>query len=286
MIEDLPVAVLLPPPLDQQVAAWVERDLGWQVVDPTGSLPPALALATAACETLPWIAVTDGRPPDDTVTALLREGAEDIVAWPDDRARIPLIARRIDLHRRETAGGPRLVVAGIAGGVGTSTVALAVGGLLAWRGASALVIGGDGLLALAGVDGERSASGSHTPVPGVGGLSVAARHADSAAVAWSGDVTVVDAGTRVTADITLVVARADGSLRRAGRLDQPVLVNGDAPVGPGDIPRLLGRQPLARLPHSARVARAGLHGRVPTALPGRWLATVGDALRRLDGARP
>lgn len=285
MIEDLPVAVLLEPPLGEQVTAWVERDLGWQAVDMDGSLPPALALAAGPCGALPWIAVTAGPPADDAVTSLLVDGAEDVVAWPDDRARIPLMARRIVVHRQDASTGPRLVIAGIAGGVGTSTVALAVGGLLAWRGATALVVGGDGVRALAGVDRSGPPAVSHAAVAGVDGLSVAGRHADGAAATWAGDVTVVDAGTHITADTTLVVARPDGGLRRARTVDHAVVVNGDGAVRPGDIPRILGRDPVVHLPRSSRVARAGLHGRVPTALPGRWLAAVSDALRRLDGAR-
>ncbi len=281
MIEDLPVAVLLPAPLDEQVIAWVERDLGWQVVDPGGSLPPALALTDRACDGLPWIGVTDGPPSDDRVTALLTAGAEDVVGWPDGRDRIPLVATRVDVHRRVAPRGTKLSVAGVAGGVGTSTIALAVGGLLAWAGAVALVVGGEPLLSLAGGTGE-AAAGAHTPVAGVPRLSVASRRVDAAAVAWSGDVVVVDDGTRVTPATTMIVARADGGLRRARESDRPVVVIGDLPLAPRDAQRMLGRPALAHLPLSIRVARAGLHGRVPASLPGRWLQDLGAGLRKLQ----
>lgn len=277
MIEDLPVAVVLPPPLADRVTAWVERDLGWQVVDPDGSLPPALVLTDAPCGALPWIAVTDGAPVDDHVTAKLTAGAEDVIAWPDDRDRIPLVAARVDLHRDVVPRGLHLSVSGVAGGVGTSTVALAIGGLLAWAGAAVLVVGGDALRALAGT--RHPGGPAHAPVSGVPGLSVAGRDVDVGTLAWSGDVVVRDGGTRVTADTTVLVARPDGALRRASRLRQPVIVVGDRPLGPRDAERALGRPAIARLPWSARVARAGLLGHVPSGLPGRWLDALRGGLR-------
>jgi hypothetical protein len=283
MIDDLPVSVALPAPLDAAVITWVEGDLGWQVVDPGGSLAPVLALAGAPQGGAPWIAVVDGHPGEDVVTALLTAGAEDVIGWPDGRDRIPLIATRIDVHRRVGPRGARLEVAGVAGGVGTSTLALALGGLLAWGGAAALVVGGDGMLALAGEAGRRASAGTHVAVEGVPRLSVAGRHGGTATAAWTGDVVVVDAGTRVTPSTTLVIARPDGALRRAARTDRPVVVNGDRPVAAAHVRRLLGATPVAHLPWSARVARAGVAGRVPSGLPGRWLRGLGDGLRQVDG---
>lgn len=281
MIDDLPVSVALPAPLDVAVAAWVERDLGWQVVEPDGSLAPALALADAPCGRLPWIAVTDGPPDDDAVTALLTAGAQDVVAWPDDRERIPLVATRVDVHRRVAPHGIRLSIGGVAGGVGTSTLALAVGGLLAWGGASVLVVGGDAMLTLAGVRGHDQ-TGAHVGVPGMDGLSVTGRHGDTTTVPWAGDVVVVDAGTRVGATTSLVVTRPDAGLRRAAEVDRPVVVNGHRPLAPAQARRLLGRPPLAHLRWSTRVAAAGVGGRVPAGLPGRWLRELGDGLRALE----
>jgi hypothetical protein len=282
MIDDLPVAVALPAPLADAVIAWVEHDLGWQVVDADGSLPPALALADAPCAGVPWVAVTDGDPGDEAATALLSAGAEDVVDWPAGRARIPLIATRVDVHRRDVSPGTRLAVGGTAGGVGTSTVALAIGGLLAWGGATVLVVGGDALPALAGAAAQADATtGSHTAVPGVPGLSVAGRRGD-AVVPWTGDAVIVDDGTRVTQATTLIVARPVAGLRRARGVDRPVVVNGHLPLRPPDLPRILGRQPLVQLPWSVRVAQAGVAGRVPTGLPGRWLRDLGCGLRGLE----
>jgi hypothetical protein len=173
-------------------------------------------------------------------------------------------------------------VAGVAGGVGTSTIALAVGGLLAWGGASVLVAGGDALLELAGALGRAPSVGAHVAVAGVAGLSVSAGRGDAAAAGWDGDVVVVDDGTRVTASSTVVVTRPDAGLRRVRDLDLPAVVNGRSPLGPSDVRRALGRAPLAQLPWSVRVARAGLGGRVPSGLPGRWLEELGSGLRRLE----
>lgn len=150
MLDDLPVAVALPAPLDADVAAWAEGDLGWQVVEAHGSLTPALALSDGPVGRLPWIAIAAGALDARTVTALLTAGAEDVVAWPGDRERIPVVATRIAVHRRSATGGSRLAVAGVAGGVGTSTISLAIAGLLAWGGAEVLAVGDDDLLTLAG----------------------------------------------------------------------------------------------------------------------------------------
>jgi hypothetical protein len=282
MIDDLPVVVALPAPLHAAVTAWVEGDLGWQVVDPSGPLPPVLALADAPCARLPWIAVTDGPPDGETVTAQLTAGAEDVVGWPDGRDRIPLVATRVDVTRRVGPRGPRVSVGGVAGGVGTSTIALAIGGLLAWGGAAVLVVGGDAVLRLAGVADRMSSAGAHAAVPGVTGLSVSAGRGDTAGAGWAGDVVVVDDGTRVTPATTVVVTRPDAGLRHARAVERPTVVNGRSPLGPSEARRVLGRMPLAQLPWSVRVARAGLGGRVPSGLPGRWLDELGAGLRRLE----
>lgn len=286
MISDLPVSVDLPDPLGGQVIAWVERDLGWQVVEPGGLLRPVLALATAPQDGVPWIAVLDGSADDDRAMTLLAAGAEDVIGWPDERDRIALAATRLDVGRARPARGPRLTVAGAAGGVGTSTVALAVGGLLAWSGASVLVAGDDALPVLAGVDDHRATSGAHAPVDGVPNLSVAGRRADASTVPWAGDVVVVDDGTRASPSTTLVVARPDAWLRRAADTGRPVVVIGDQPLRARDVRTLLGETLLVQLPSSIRVARAGAAGRVPTSLPGRWLAQLGDALRRVGRWTP
>ena len=228
--------------------------------------------------------------PAEQVRRHLTSGAVDVVGWPQDRLRIPLLAAQIDQGRgAASAETARLTVAGVAGGVGTSTIALAIGGLLAWSGAAALVSGDAEVLALAGVNGSRGPRLDATPappapaaVPGIAGLSVVGTGADVAAGAWSGDVVVVDAGTTVTPDTALVVSRADRGLRRAGASGRPVVIVGDQPLGGREARRLLGAPPLVQLPLSTRVARAGLEGRVPTALPGTWMRELRAGLTRLE----
>lgn len=284
MIQDLPVVVALPEPLDGQVTLWVERDLGWQVVDGDGPLLPALALADRPHGGLPWIGIVDGAADQDRTRALLEAGAADVIGWPDDRARVPLVAVRVDVHRRRAPRGRRLVIAGVAGGVGTTTIALASGGLLAWRGATVLVTGSRALGELAGVAG--AASGAHRAVGGVPRLSVSV--ADGRAPAWDGDLVVVDdgvvggVGMGTSAGATVLVSRPDAGLRRARASGRPVIVVGDGPLATGEVVRVLGQPPLAHLPHSARVARAGLTGRVPASLPGRWLRSLEAGLRELE----
>lgn len=81
----------------------------------------------------------------------------------------------------------------------------------------------------------------------------------------------------------LVVARPDASLRTAAGVPQdvPVMVVGDGPLDAAGARRLLGRAPVAWLPRSARVARAGLASRIPSGLPGSYVAALRAALARV-----
>jgi len=219
MIEDLPVAVALPPPLGTDVALWIERDLGWQVVDRDGPLEPVIALSDRECGPSPWIAVTDGAPDGEQVRRHLTAGALDVVAWPHDRLRIPLLAAQAERDRGADDHRGRLTIAGAAGGVGTSTVALAIGGLLAWSGAAVLVSGGADLLTFTG--GGRPGAGPQ-PVavrrfageqmrPGAEGGRLLAADAVGGAVAapdaaLTADTAAVSAGATVIAPGAAVVA--------------------------------------------------------------------------------
>lgn len=290
MTQDLPVAVALPAPLDTEVTVWVERDLGWQVVDLGGPLAPIVALSDHPCEHLPWIAVCDGPPDGEQVRRHLTAGALDVVGWPHDRLCIPLLAAQAERGRGVGDRGARLVIAGAAGGVGTSTVALAIGGLLAWSGAEVLVSGPADLVELAGAAPSHSTAGvtsyaagaAPVAVPGITGLSVIGDGNDVATAAWAGDVVVVDRGTVVGVDTAVVVSRPDRSLARARAAGVPVVVVGERPLSGRACRGILSSSLLAHLPTSARVARAGLLGRVPTALPGGWLRALRTGLARLE----
>lgn len=298
---DLPVAIDLTGVLGQEVTSFVEGEGGWQVVAPEGPPRPVLVL-TASPATLragtPSVLVVEGTPDRDETRAGLLAGALDVIGWPGDRDRL-LEAPRRAAAAPPVQGGPLVLrVGGAAGGVGTSTVALALAGLLAWRGRRTVVVGADDLLGLAGVDGWRGPGLAEIallapadvpaevaalvrPVAGVPGLGLLGGGEVLAALTgtagWPADAVVADVRTAVQA-ADLVVARPDARLRAAAALAAPVLLAGDGPLDTRGVRRVLGRRPAARLPASARVARAGLAGRVPAALPGSWLAVLDTLL--------
>ena len=330
--EALPVAVDLPGRLGAEVAAFVESEAGWQVVTPGGGLRPVLELrarpAGDAC-----VVVVEGAPDAVTVHDALAAGALDVVGWPDDRIRLLEAPARIRRRAVAAGGPPVLRVAGCAGGVGTSTVALAIGGLLAWSGKRAVVVGADDLLTLCGLapwegpgahdlaalepaDAAAELPGVARRIAAVPGLSVLGSggprgpwdghpvgqiegspglsHPLGEVVrphGWLVDAVVVDAGVSRTGQAAdLLCARPDAGMRllvaAAAAVEAPgvpmsvpMALVGDGPVPDRVVARLLGHEPLVRLPSSARVARAGLTGRVPAGLPGRWLTPLRTALQ-------
>ncbi len=196
-------------------------------------------------------------------------------------------------RRRRTLG-----IAGSGGGAGTSTVALGAGALAAWSGARALVVGGDDLLALAGAepwtgpgvaelaalaDADAAAEVGRLvrPVRGVPGLTVLGGGAALPPLGgWPFDLVVADLrAPAALGGADLVVTRADGSAAAAAPAPAPVIVARGGPLSAAEVGRLLGRAPVAVLPESARVARAGLAGRVPASLPGSWMSALRRALK-------
>ena len=291
---DLPVCIDLPGPLAAEVARYVESEAGWQVVSSDGPLQPVLTIAGTAT-TQPCVVVTDAPADPALVRDALRAGAVDVVAWPEERARLLDAPGRL----RRNRGKPRigrspglLRVAGARGGAGTSTVALATAAAVAWAGGRALVVGGDDLLRLAGCGpwvgpgaaeigllGDQASeeiAGIARGVPGVPGLEVLGGYGMVADVAgWPYDLVVCDTRTDGLAAAGLVVGCADASLAAVPPHGRVVIVE-HGPLDRRGVQRSLGRSPSGWLPYSARVARAGSAGRVPSALPGTWL----DALRR------
>lgn len=285
--QDLPVSIDLPSRLTEEVTAFVETEAGWQVVGADGPPAPVLRIASSVGGGGPTVVVVDGAPGARLVRDLLLAGAVDVVAWPEDRQRLLEAPQRV-VAAPTAARGPRLVrVGGAAGGAGTSTVALALGGLAAWSGRRALVVGDDDLGVLCGVDdwqgpgavelaaldpddAAAEVDGLALPVAGVPGLRCLG--GGGAAVAhvagWPTDVVVADRRVAAAA-ADLVVARPDACLRGVG--GAPAVVVGDRPLDRAGVRRVLGRDPACVLPWSPRVARAGLRGRVPSALPGAWL---------------
>jgi len=362
------VGVELPGSLGQEVAAWAEVEAGWQVVAGDGPPAPLLTLAERPVAGRACVVVVAGTPAPDQVRAALLAGALDVVGWPGERDRLLEAPRRV--HRAPVAAaGPLVVpVAGLAGGAGTSTLALAVAGVLAWSGRRTVVVGDEDLLALCGLggwtgpgaadlavlDAEAAAAeipavtrpvpglvnlsalgGGATALPGCAGwpadavvldlrvpplTSAAAPHAGwvpgrgapaagregdvdaepgrrAPAAGWTGAAGVVPigraraagrAGARGAgwADVAgIVVGRADAGLRRPRPLRDAwrTVVVGGGPLDRATVTRLLGGAPHAWLPASDRVARAGVAGRVPSGLPGTFVAAVRTAVLGTPG---
>jgi hypothetical protein len=314
-LQDLPVMVDLPGRLGEEVSAYIEVEAGWQVVGAGGALAPVLELTAAPRAGRPCVVVIQGAVKAEDVRAALLGGALDVIAWPQERARLLEAPLRAHATRCDSSGPAVLRVAGCGGGVGTSTVALALGGLLAWSGRKAVVIGDFDLLRLcgagpwprpspdpppqssrsprvpldeakAGEAGTAEIAALARPLRGVPGLSVLS--GDGATVrstaGWPVDAVVVDLrAPRAVAGADLICARPDSSLTALEDqpADLPVLIVGDGPLDQAAVRRRLGRPPVAWLPRSARVARAGLAGRVPNALPGSWLKSLRTGLGRV-----
>jgi hypothetical protein len=305
---DLPVAVDLPAPLAEEVVAAVETELGWQVVDAAGPPTPALLLCGAAAPDRPCVVVVDGPTSPEVVRNGLLAGALDVIAWPHERARLAEVPARLPVPgaaaRAPAGSGLLRVVAGAAGGVGASTVALAVGALAAWSGRRALVIGGDDLLRLCGLGAWQGPGSAEVallapadaaaevavlarPVPGVGGLmvlgggraapaEVAGRPAAEVAgwpAGWpAGDVTGRPAAEVAGWPADVVVADAGAAAAGDLVVARPdaglrALVDGGGPAAPV---LLIGDGPVP-----ARTARRALGGRLIGWLP--WSARVARA---------
>lgn len=319
-LADLPVAVDLDGVLGDEVRAYVEGEAGWQVVAEGGPPRPVLTITAVARADRSCVVVLDGPPSTEQVRGALLEGALDVLGWPDDRARLLEAPLRARPDPRDESGPAVLRLVGSAGGVGTSTLALACGGLLAWQGGDVIVVGGEDLLRLCGMSPwsgpgtrevaalEAGQAGSEVAalarrVPGVDRLRVLGGGAGMVSTAgWPAAAVVMDlraspsagrfpedglwlrdaAGGTDAADV--LVARPDAGLRAAAAAPRevPVLVVGDGPLDRAGVRRALGRAPVGILPVSARVARAGVSGRVPSGLPGTWLAKLSTVLTRVN----
>ena len=294
---DLPVCVDLPGRLGEEVTAFVEAEAGWQVVGGDGPLLPVLTLAEGV-RGPSSVVVRSGAVASHDVRDGLLAGALDVLSWPEDRLRLLSLPGRLRPAAVAPAA-PVLRIGGCRGGVGASTVALTVAATVAWSGRRALVIGSAGLLRLAGIDSwtgpgaaELAVLGAQAahevervarPVPGVAGLSVLLAGAvPPAPSGWPYELLVVDVGVAGAADAHVVVGAADGSLTDAPA-NADVLVVAHGPLDRAGVRRRLGRAPAGWLPYSARVARAGLAGRVPSALPGSWVKALRAGVGTMAG---
>ncbi|MDX1511115.1 MAG: hypothetical protein R3249_07195 [Nitriliruptorales bacterium] len=290
----LAVDLQLAGPHAARIRDWVESVLGWQPVDgDSGGLTPTLALTDAAARTstsLPTVIVVDEA--DDAVAVagrVVMTGARAVIVWPTERDQLPDAADRA-IGRQAPADTPRaLRVGGAAGGVGTTTVTLALAALAAWGGVPTLVFGRDRLPVRGVGTVAAAATGAHgiwthaTPVPGVPRLRALA--VDGAVrelpPAHEAGLVVRDAG--VDRDVDVLVGRRDtATLEALGETCASglVLVE-DGPVPWSALRKPIGRRLVVRVPRSNRVAAAAMAGRVPGALPGRWLGRLRPMLGAL-----
>lgn len=279
----LPVAVEVSGGVGARLRDHVEGTLGWQVTG-DGGLPPVLTFTdgVAAARGGPAVAVIAASTPATTI-ALLALLTDHVVVWPEQSNRLPAIARLVMGRATTTATVPPLLVGGASGGVGTSTVAAALAGIMAWAGTETLLVAGPAAPIPTPLQVGREALGSPqlwpaaTEVPGVAGLRAVQLDRP-----WTGGVqgnlpraTVIDAG--IDPDVDILVLRRDRAgveslrLTRAGAA--VVLDEGIAPrrVVQGAANGRL----LIPVQSSVRVARAHAAQRVPASLPGRWLSELG-----------
>jgi hypothetical protein len=299
----VPVALALGAGSGEAVRRWLEGTLGWQAVDddPDGPVPPALRLldldgavrllsAPGGSDPdrggrLPAVLlVVDGDPPARVAEAARRltlQGGLVVCRWPQDGARLPdLVARMLRAPRRDLATSRTLRIGGAAGGVGTTTVTLALAGLAAWSGARTLAVvhGQAGVRAALPVPADALNAPDlwtrATPLLGVPDgrvVHTADRPPVDAPVDRRIEVRVLDVG--IDADADILVCRPDGAAITALRrtIAGAVVMVGEGLVSPGRLRVLAGGRTFIELPSSVRVARAVLRGHVPAGLPGTWI---------------
>lgn len=280
------------------VRRWLEGTLGWQAVedDLDGPVPPTIRIVDldgavrllegGGTDRLPTLLLIE----DDDVPALAADIARrlrpaGVCRWPDGRDVLPdLVARAVGSHRHGVESGRVLRIGGVAGGVGTTTVALALTGIAAWSGQRALAVvhGHAGVRETTSVPADAIVApdlwSRATPLPGIAGARVV--HTGEAVPSRTPTdrrvgLSVLDVGTG--AEVDVVVCRPD----RAAADQLPVTMAGAVVVvgrgllTPARIHELAGGRRVVHVPTSVRVARAVLRGHVPAGLPGSWL----DALR-------
>ncbi len=299
----LPVEVVVDARMREALVNHLEGPLGWQVT--TGDdLPAVLRLVSVAVGEharadahpdvtsagMPVVLLV--RPDDDPADAAVAARAADhVLRWPDERARLPEVAAAVAGRAHDVAAAPTVTFGGAAGGVGTTTVTVAVGGLLSWSGRPTLcVVSGPSPAGELPVVEPGALAGHRTwdaarDVDGVPGLrAVTTAPGARSEVQVSADTAVLhDLGVASDPDV-LVMTRDRAGLRAASSTSAGVVVVIDRGVVPlAVLARDLAGRRVLTVPMDVRVGRAGATGHAPSALPGRWLAAL-DPLARLLGA--
>lgn len=286
----VPVALDLRGRLSDGVRRAVEAH-GWLVVDEaTASLiPPVVRLADVTAPsgdgTPTVLLVAPDDPPTDAAEACLRVRPTAVVAWPDERhVLVGAVTAATAAPRQRTASAVLLRVGGAGGGVGTTTVALALAGLSAWRGQATLVTSGDAVLLPPGVPGIDPSAlaapdlwGRAAPVEGVPGARAVRTTAppfEATLADPSVATAVLDLGVADEVDVLVVRPDAAGMAALERTAAAAVVVVGEGPVSARALASAVGGRRRVDLPWSRRVARAAVVGRVPAALPGRAVRSL------------
>lgn len=294
----LPVEVAVDGAVGVALRSHVEGVLGWQALDESmrALVPPVARFVDAGSPVEvagpPTVLILSaGTPPHDAAMAALRHRPAAVLAWPEERQDLAEVVATAAAASRSEVRGSVIRVGGVCGGVGTTTVALAVAGLCAWRGSATLaIVSGPAHLSdvvrivpddLAGPRVWAAAR----PAPGVPGLRVV-RCDGAAGLAPPADVQVVvhDVGVDVDADVSVLRRDAAGlAALDEGAAAVAVIVD-VGPVPAAAFTRALGGRRAITLPWSARVARAAVAGRVPAGLPGAWIRALSPVVT--SGGRP
>lgn len=295
MHDALPVLLDVREPVRTRLRTWLEGTLGWQVVDDhdTTGIPAVCAFVDTSAA-LPdrqrptVLVVTAGDDPMTAARAATSLAPVEVVRWPDDRDRVTAVVERATAAApAQDARVEELRVAGASGGVGTTTVALGLAGLLAWRGNTVLVVSRgpvplEGTRVLATEDLASSGTWrAGVPTPGCGDLRVvrcAAGFEHAPIDPGPATVVVRDLGRSEAPDV-LVLRRDRVGLEAVRATSAGVAVVTDEGIVPTRAIRVAaGHRRIVVLPHDARVARAVAARRVPASLPGSWLRTAAVVL--------
>lgn len=310
-LDGLPVAVSLASALTDRVERYLEAELGWQVVgSDDATLPPRIVIVDVTAQLpgdLTTVLLATRTDRLETVAAAVgRLRPDEVVVWPDDRGHLAAaVAGLVTRPSRPAATTTLLCVGGAAGGVGTTSVALALAALSAWDGAAVLVVtrpptplpGRPHSVAVLSSDRVLDAARPVAGVPGLRHLTVA--HApdgdrdgrvDVAARSTTIGAVVVDVGVEHDVDV-LVVRRDRAGLAAIEVTVAPVIVvQDDGPIPLAVLQRGAGGRRAIVVPRSIRVARADAAGRGPAAYPGAWLRRLRPVVATARGptrpARP
>lgn len=295
----VPVAVRVAQSRSERLTRLVEGALGWPVVDVDDPVLPPVALVadvgslrTSPPTTVPVVVLVGPRD-DPTVAACAGAVADAVLPWPPTVEQLRAAVR--GRAARETLR-PWCVVAGASGGVGTSTVALALGGIRSWSVGRTLVAasGPTHVPDAPRVDPPDLSSPAlwlaGASVPGLPELRVVGLRRGGSGRPGAGAVpTVVDVGVApdpggvgLAPDVLVVAPDGAGLAAAETTPAGVVVVVGTGPVPVTALARAAAPRSVAPVAHDPRVAAAAHAGRHPGDAPGSWLRPLGPVVAALD----